>query len=227
MVDANNFLIDSDFSCPHILKAYSKNVTVSSSDYGTNGYVRFNHNLPFTPLIIGVWNDSSEPFWRDIISNRPGYPWSMPLLVEYANSSSSDIEVGVMDSKYPSGTITTYSWKIAIIAPPDYTGDVSITSSEDNTNFIYNSLVESPKIALFDYVDVAPGQTVSIPHGQNGIPIVRVWNNRNPRYGESYQRIYTGMVSSMNGTKISNSDIIFSISSYGENTRFYYMVFKI
>lgn len=220
MTDIVDFVLNTDYQTPYILKTFSAQFTITSSDCGTIGSSTIAHGLPFTPLIIGVWLDSNNGIYRDISNSRPDGPFSMPTVITTVVSDATNIYFEVYDAKYPYET-TTYTFKVACLAPPNFTGDTNLTSSIDNTNFTFNTSYVAPQIFKSGYIDVAANSTVSVPHGLAFSPKCRVWRN-NMYLQSNFTANKTGMDIPI---RVDDTNIYLT-TGYGNPTvRFYYHIY--
>lgn len=219
MVDARKFILNSNYVTPYIIKTFTASFTVTSESYGAIGLSTIKHNLPFTPLVIGVWYDSNEGVYRDISNQRPEDPFSMPEIIESVTSDSTNIYLEISDSKYPAEE-TTYSFRIACLSPPDFTGDVGVSASVDNTDFIVNTDTETPKILLFGKTTIAAGETATIKHDLGYAPMCRVWTNKILRY--STFTTATGLLSE---AQVDNTNLYITNNISLSTATVYYMIF--
>lgn len=221
MPGSSNLLLNTDNGIPYIIKTFTASFTITSSMFGTVGSYITPHNLPFTPLVIGVWHSSTTNVYRDMSNERPDDPFSMPEVVEGVVADDTNIYADINDSTYPYAT-STYSFRIACLTPPNYTGDIGNLLSYDDTKYQYSSDNLSPPIFLYDYVDIGGYSTATINHNLGFTPRVRIWSNNKYRYiNPVSSSIYTGLYSE--SVEVNDNSII--IKNPTTSGRFYYQIF--
>jgi len=219
-MDIKDLMLTTDAGTPYVIKKFSGSFTITSSHYGTDGLARVTHGLPFTPLLIGMWIDSNRGVYQDIANERPDGPFSMPTIIEGVTADSTYIYMEINDTKYPYET-STYSFRIACLAPPDFTGDTGVFGSEDSTDFTYSSDFTSPAIVKSGFTNIASNATATIPHGLSFAPRVRVWTTRKLRY--STYTYGSGLHTVQ--TKIDNTNIYIKNGSSPSSVKYYYHIY--
>lgn len=166
MADARKFLFSSDYPTPAFVGAWTGSFSVGGYAYLDTG---FNHNLPFTPLIVGQWslNPNFEPSYDIATSN--GYFVGVEFN-QAAGSTSSQIKFKLTNG-YSSAR--TYYYRLFAFAPNDYDGDVP--SIEDSTNFRFNSDFNYPKLFAYGKRAITTDGDFSVNHNLGYIPQVRTW----------------------------------------------------
>lgn len=166
MADPRKFIYDSDYPTPAFVAAWEGSYEVAGYDYLDTG---FNHNLPFTPLVVGQWslNANFQPAYDIGTTNgyMVGLDWN-----QAAGSNETKI-VFRMNNGYSSKR--TYYYRIFAFAPPDYDGDVP--SIEDSTNFRFNSDFNYPKLFAYGKKTITADGDFVVNHNLGYIPQVRTW----------------------------------------------------
>lgn len=166
MADPRKFIYNSDYPTPAFVAKWSGSFTVGGNSYLTPS---FNHNLPFTPLVVGQWslNPNFQPAYD--ISTQNGYFIGVDFN-QIAGSTPTQIKFD-LDNGY--STSRTYYYRLFAFAPSDYDGD--IPSIEDDTNFRFNS--DFNYLKLFAYgKDVIPtGDTLDVYHNLGYTPQAKTW----------------------------------------------------
>lgn len=179
--DVRNFLFTSDYPMPAIAWDFI-GVILNVGPYGT-GYVNVAHNLPFTPLLIGVWstNDKFEPSY-DIANYIGDGVLNQDIQLNACGANSTDVYVEAFNM---STTTKSLYFRLLAFAPPDYTGEVP--NVPDSTNFHFSTDYNYPKIIKSGSVTINAGDTAGISHDLGYIPQVKVWGpDANGRLGSTY-----------------------------------------
>ena len=165
MADARKFILNSDYSTPAFVAKWEGSYTISA-----NGYLdpSFNHNLPFTPLVVGQWslNPNFQPAYD--ISTQNG--WFVGVQFNQVAGSTSSKIVFKLTNDY--GSSRTYYYRLFSFAPSDYDGD--IPAIEDATNFRLNSDFNYPKLYAYGHSNLTTADFI-VNHNLGYIPQARVW----------------------------------------------------
>lgn len=166
MADARRFIYNSDYTTPAFVAKWEGSFQVAAYDYLDTS---FDHNLPFTPLIVGQWslNENFEPAYDIATSNGyfVGVNWN-----QVAGSNATKIKF-YLNNGY--NTEKTYYYRLFALAPSDYDGD--IPSIEDSTNFRFNSDFNYPKLFAYGHTIITQAGDFVYNHNLGYIPQVRTW----------------------------------------------------
>lgn len=169
-MDPRNFIYTSDYPTPAIVWKLETMISKTSS-----GTVSIPHNLPFTPLLMGIWSTSSSFNPSYDIANVYGdfdYTGGFTML-NRCDADATNVNLWILNV---GGANNDVYFKLFAYAPPDYEGEVP--SVDDNTKFILNTDYVVPKIVKQGYVEhTIEGSTedFSIYHNLGYIPQARIW----------------------------------------------------
>lgn len=166
MPDPRKFIYNSDYPTPAFVAKWSGSFTVPANDYSTPS---LNHNLPFTPLVVGQWslNANFQPAYD--ISTQNGYFVGLNFN-QIAGSTPTQIKFD-LDNGYNSSR--TYYYRLFAFAPSDYNGD--IPAIEDDTNFRFNSDFNYLKLFAYGKETIPSGDTLNVFHNLGYMPQVKTW----------------------------------------------------
>lgn len=184
MADARRFIFNSDYPTPYLV--YNSGVLSLVGKKAANGdptttIKTFRHNLPFTPLLAGVWSLDSDFTTAHDITNVWAEYSATPLVYDMRfkyrlDFAADETYIYVSCENYTSSDVTIYI-KLTGFIPPDYSGDV--TELFDDSSFTLNSDYVYRKIAFAGSVDIADaGFDVNISHNLGYVPQVRTWEER-------------------------------------------------
>lgn len=174
----SHFIFSSEYITPPISYHTTGSVTNSTgNEY--DGCKKILHNLPYTPLVFGIWTvhqDFSKV--NAITDGRLGMEdggWFKVF------ADSEYIYINAYDSGM-SSTPHTYYYKIYAYAPPDYDGDVA--QPQDTTNFLFNT--DNKYLQIYEYGKITPSSKLNIiEHGLGYIPMYQIWKTNNNYFWES------------------------------------------
>lgn len=164
--DPRKFLLDSDYTTPVFVGKWQGSFTIPAYEYLDTG---FNHNLPFTPLIVGQWslNSNFQPSYDIATSN--GY--SIGVSFNQAAGSDSTKILFKLDNGYSSSK--TYYYRLFAFCPSDYNGDVSPV--DDSTPYKFSSDFNYHKLLTYGTRNVTSNNDIVINHNLGYVPQVRTW----------------------------------------------------
>lgn len=162
---SNNLLVNSHYQIPWIVHKLNYSFTVPAKT--TQRDVTLAHNLPFRPLLVGQWSDSS--------SFSPSYDISLGYtqrtqsdrfeVVVFVESDESNLYFFVLNN---TTAIKTINLRLMGFAPPEYDGEV--TPVDYDSKFRYNSHYRYQQLYMGGFADV------DIAHNLGYIPQARIWD---------------------------------------------------
>lgn len=173
MTDPRNFLLNTDYPLDKIVLVKTGSISVPNGTWEISG-VSISHGLPFTPLTVMLWSNTSNfdicneggdaAYMNTSFSSSAGQKYT-------ALSKSSTIEITRLN--YSGSTKTVY-YRIFCFAPSNASIDsiVSATDSVGN-NFIINTDYNYMKLHASGILTA--GGTVSYTHGLGYTPRVQLW----------------------------------------------------
>lgn len=168
------FIYNSDYPEVYIAKVFEKDFLVTADEYGGNGELHFNHGLPFTPLMRGVWSDESHFSWSNDLSVMSKIRFgNMPEVALTCSADNQQIHLIGTNNTYPFRNFRIYV-KIICLVPPDYNGSLEAFDVAGkfkfNSDKKYNKLLES---------GILPAAGGVVSHNLGYIPIVWAFSGAN------------------------------------------------
>lgn len=221
--NANSFNVNSDYPLDKVAYTYSFSVTVPAYSFQD---VTIIHNLPFTPLCIGMWSlDSGWSYGYDSNSG-PTFGDQTLQIPTAIDSDSTEIIVRNTNNL---GTSQTLYWRIFAFAPAGVVADVAPTAvgADDfvfNTDYNYAKLFDSGVTGYSSTV----GSTETVYHNLGYRPQVLSWSD----YSGGYTRninvfVADGSVGNNNHCKVYTDRIVFRRDSVflTSSVRFHYRIY--
>lgn len=166
MADPRKFLVNTDYPMDMCIKTFDDSISIPSG----GGSASFQHGLPFTPLVGGLWSQNS--------TFTPAHDFSNG----FAILPDSSIPAEVLISATPDNIVIESNqggaiyYKLYCFAPPDFTGQISdFYQVESSSNFRLNSDSNYLKQYIFAKQMLEPSQTVAVNHNLGYIPVVDAW----------------------------------------------------
>lgn len=160
-----DFLVNTHYQTPWIIWKTTLNVSVSPHSTVSTPIP---HGLPFIPLLMGQWSESSDfNFAHDIASYTPTNTNESTWV--YATSDSTNVTVTSLNA---TNSTKTFYYRLMGLAYPDFNGPVN--PIEYPGHFRYNSHYRYQQI----YESGVTAQT-SVRHNLGYIPQARVWQLSN------------------------------------------------
>lgn len=165
--DARRFIYSSDSKMPTFVWKVEGNV-VNSEGSILGGCKKFKHNLPFTPMLMGIWagNPNFEPSYN--IGEAHYFQADYGGFVAFADSTYV----------YVRGTVTnntpqTFYYRLYSYTPPDYNGNV--TPLTDTSTFHFDTDYNYLQIAEEGKIVPNGVKYHEVEHNLGYLPIFRVW----------------------------------------------------
>lgn len=162
--DARKFIFSSDNPMPYFVY-YTTHTVVALANTTTS--TQISHGLPFTPLLVGYWSDSSDfSSANDVNAEKFGAGGIISARVK------ADAENIYIDSWNSGDSPITIHLKLWAYAPPDYDGQAEAVT--DYTKFYFDTdckYLELAKSGIATEQD-SPSE---VEHGLGYIPQCRVW----------------------------------------------------
>jgi len=169
MVDARNFLLNSDYPMDQIVGFMSGSMTVAN---GVLDSVDTSHGLSFTPLPVGSW------------SYQAAFDTSYPTVVDYnGNGARPSVKVQANGSvlrvtvNNNTGSSKTIYWRVFFLLPSTVDPDVSSTALS-SIPLTFNSDNNYTKLLSEGYVT----STTTVSHGLGYRPQIAAWG----QYGTGF-----------------------------------------
>jgi hypothetical protein len=171
MVDARNFLLNTDYPLDQVVWLKSDSKAISGS---TSGTITIPHGLPFTPLVGGSWSlDSGFGVLYEYSSGTlPSGNASSSLYGRTVRAYADSTNVYLAWSN--TLTATTIYFRLFAFQPSDEDHDLDPTAASGDV-FVFNSDYNYTKLLKADFEDVSPGDTVVVSHGLGYRPQVLAW----------------------------------------------------
>lgn len=220
-MDARNFLLSTDYPMPVI--CWEKSGSVSNISAYAIKSTTVAHGLPFTPLIIGIWSESSNftPCY-DISNNMGEASLNGNLTLNAIGANSTNVLVEAYNG---ASSKKTLYFKLWAFVPPDYVDEVP--NIYDTTSFQLSTDYNYPKIIQQGTVDIAKNTTATIPHELGYVPQAKVWGPDmiySNRVG-FLQRIVRPSSAGGNYGPYINSNNLYIRNNGTAAGKFYYMIF--
>lgn len=226
MADARDFLFNSDYAQDQIV--YFKEVEITGK---TTYYLEtIAHELDFTPLVFGVWDNSPDfnnpksinTSGKDIYVNDVGnIAYSNQV---WAYSDPTNITILVQPKiQGGSGVATNFYIRLYAFEPPASHATVKPTANHAS-KFIFNTKYNYLKLMEQNTADADYGQ-VTIPHKLGYIPQVLAWVEKSNNGQIFYVDSATGdFLSADELVKVTTSNVYLNrINS--DPTRYYYRIY--
>lgn len=168
-MNPRNFVYSSDYPMPALVWEYSGSITNIGS-YSLKS-VNITHNLPFIPLLIGMWSENSNFNPAYDIANYIG-PANLNGNLQLNQCGADSTKVVVEGSNMTGSTKSLY-FKLLAFAPPDYAGEVP--NIYDTTNFMFNTDYNYPLIVKSGTAALSAGGSTTVQHGLGYVPQAKVW----------------------------------------------------
>lgn len=201
-------IFNSDYPEIYIAKTFSARMTTADQGWGIYvGEARVSHNLPFKPLIRGIWSTDPNFSWANDLDafSRGGFGNSPDISLDTYLSRDSDL---FFRGSSIDKSVTFYI-KGILIAPPNFTGNIAefdtLGAYKFNSDKRYNKLFASGELPI-------GGGTVT--HNLGYLPIC--WVFEKGQYGSL----------SVNKTKITEQQLIVQTPNGATDNGFYYFILK-
>lgn len=173
MADARDFLYTSDYPPDYIIAGPKRNYTLTSGGFGTSSLDVIPHELPFAPLVDGVWGFSSNLSDARTIADThaPRLTGIADLIIE-VSSDETNIYIYCSNFEFPTSTRTFY-FDLWMYINPSYTDEVM--PSSDTTDFRLNTDYRYMKLYDAKNVSIGAGVTEPISHPLGFEPRVLAW----------------------------------------------------
>lgn len=183
--DARRFIFSSDNVVPNFVYKLEGNVA-NTAGTALGGCAKYQHNLPFTPIIVGVWSLSPD-FSTSYTIGDPRYAQASG----YGFSAFADSSYVYVRGSSSNSVARTFYFKIFSYVAPDYDGDVTPISDESKFHFStdnnYLQIHEQGKVTFTDQ------QVVNIPHNLGYLPLFKVWETTNQDFWENGLKSIRGL----------------------------------
>lgn len=216
-MDAKHFLYSSDYQMPALVWSDYGSLTAIPA-YGTKS-VTMTHNLPFVPLLLGVWSENSDFNPAYDISNFIG-PADINGNLELNACGANSLNV-LVEAYNGANTPKTLYFKLIAFAPPDYDGD--LPNIYDTTNFMFNTDYNYPKIVKSGVVTLNSGSSTTINHNLGYVPQAKVWGaDQNGRITPLYRKNMSPSLGGDDGPLIDKNNLVIKAGSSG---KYYYHIY--
>ncbi len=208
MVDARNFLLNSEFPMDQIAGFLSGSFTVANGNIQTADIA---HNLPFTPLPIGSWSysatfDTSFPTITDYNGNG-----ARPSVTMQANGSV----LRITSSNYTGGDKQIF-WRCFFLIPSTVDPDIPSTAV-NSLNLSFSTDYNYTKLLKEGYVT----SSGAINHSLQYRPQVALWGQLSNGFVQQYE-ICDARPSPSDAAEVTATDLILTIGSFvGVHYRIY------
>lgn len=161
--DARKFKYSSDY--PQPLVVYRNQFTLTAPAGSDVALIRFKHNLPYAPLIIGKRSDTSDfAVSQDI--NSVGYD-DRNYVEYYVDSEYINFLFVHLDK-----TLATMYVRVLGFAPPDYDGDITLI--QNDSTFRLNT--DNDYLGVYKQGTLTQQTGNQVSHGLGYAPQARAWN---------------------------------------------------
>lgn len=179
--DARRFIYSSDSKMPTFVWKVEGNV-VNSEGSWLGGCKKFKHNLPFTPMLMGVWSNSSDFRPSSNIGEGSYIQSSGSGFIAFADSTYVYVK-GIVTNDTPQ----TFYYRLYSYTPPDYDGDMTpltdISTFHFDTDYNYLQIAKEGKI-------VPNGVKYhEVEHNLGYIPLYKIWRTVNVDFWEQGQGV--------------------------------------
>ena len=168
--NAQKTLLNSDYPMDQVIFQTTRSVNTSPN----LNTASITHNLPFTPLISGVWSltpDFQETY--DLSGGPLGSSFQLYNVYVYTNSNTIDLTI-----YNNTGSNSTLYFYFYGFMPSNVSTEVGFTASL-GSNFIINSEYNYMKLYMTDRVSMPSGSGITtINHGLGYMPFVSSWHDR-------------------------------------------------
>lgn len=217
-------LLDSDYPFDKIIFQDSGSFSAAP---GFTAYI-VNHNLPFTPLMKGVW--STDPNFSvtynigdGVPTTDPFNPFSTQGVDVYANSTQA--VMAFIRNAGAAQTVYIRMWGLM----PSTVSDIAPMTSSGADNFTINSDYNYTKLLLsgVTLASSSPGTVETVAHNLGYYPQTDVWAEHDGNtYLLSYTQILNGLPDT-GGSIITTNDLRMHRTYYPSSTwRFHYRIYK-
>lgn len=175
--DARRFIYSSDNKMPTFVWKVEGNV-VNSEGSWLGGCKKFKHNLPFTPMLMGMW--AISPDFKPSVNIGEGSYIQTTGAGFYAWADSTYVYIkGEVSDNVPK----TFYYKLYSFVTPDYAGD--ITPLTDISTFHFDTDYNYLQIAKEGKVVPNGVKTHTIEHHLGYIPLYKIWRTVDIDFWES------------------------------------------
>lgn len=169
IMDPRNFVYTSDYPTTSIV--WKAEVFVSRNDRSA----KIPHNLPFTPLIMGVWSTNSNFVPAYDIADEYGDfdPVNGYTMLNRCDADEETVNLNIQNNGSANNDVY---FRLFAYAPPDYNGYVPAV--DDATRFIINTDYIVPKVVKEGVIthDSYNMEAVDVYHNLGYIPQARTWS---------------------------------------------------
>lgn len=238
MADPRKFRYNSDFHSPAFV--WKDNFTITTGTGSGTTWYEVEHNLPYTPLLCGVWrykeNDGEWSNYLNVAGGRNFYfsntgtlfsEGTFRLLQVIANGTK--VRVGIFKAVHSAVTnphIITGEFHLFAFAPYDFSGPV--VGIEDYNKFRVNSDEKRSMITQETWIDVPANTTTEYNHGLGYVPIVRWWRNADGDWLDAIQNneliSWGGTDLRFNGIRV-DEDKVYISNGLSTSQRYYIQIF--
>ena len=214
-MDTRDFLFSSDCEMPALVWEYSGSITNIDS-YSTKS-VTIRHNLPFIPLLIGIW--STNPNFTPCldISNYIGSGIGNDMQLNACGADATNVFVEGFNEASSSKNLY---FKLLAFAPPDYTEETP--NLLDSTNFMFNSDYNYPKIVKSGAISISASNSEAISHGLGYTPQSKVWGPDSSGRITPLYRMFAPSIIGTYGPTINNQSLTIAAQYTG---KYYYHIY--
>jgi len=165
--DARHFMYSSDYTLPCFVYKVEGSVVNSEGSF-LGGCKKFEHHLPFTPVLVGVWSNDGDFTTSYNIGEERFLQGPNGGFVALADDTYIYVK-GIVSNDEP----TTFFYKLYSYCPIDYTGEVEplndISTFNFDTDYTYLQVLDEGKI-------MADGnKNHEITHNLGYMPIFKIW----------------------------------------------------
>ena len=146
-----------------------------------NGCLKIKHNLPYTPLLFGIWSLN-----QDFSNSHSVLPDRIGVDDGFFSALSDDNYIYI--KAYNNSSRATYYYKLYAYSPPDV--EVDKPPYQDTTNFLFNT--DNRYLQLYQYGKVKPtGRIAEVYHSLGYTPVYKIWKTFNIDFWQSGQGVVT------------------------------------
>lgn len=189
MADVRHFAYSSDYTLPCFVYKVEDSVTNTAGTI-LGGCKKFRHNLPFTPILVGVWSTSGDFSTSYNIGEERFLQGDGNGFVAFADDTYVYVK-GIVSNDQP----TTFFYKLYSYCPVDYSGEVEpindVSTFNFDTDYVYLQVLAEGKV-------LANGsKTHEIDHNLGYLPIFKIWRTVNIDFWEDGLQTIRGLCPSV------------------------------
>lgn len=209
MTNLNNFLLNSDYPLDKVIYISTGSSSVPDS---TSDTISFAHDLPFTPLSVLIWSNTSDFTISNEFRDAEYISNSFTTGAGQYYSCSADATNIIINRYNFSGSAKTLYYRIFCFQPSDASIDSVVPSTEVlGDNFIQNTDYNYMKLAYSGILIRGVNDTFS--HDFGYVPRVRVWEQTGTMISSliAAQEINTdptGSLGETSGVYIGDNDLV-------------------